>query len=128
MNEKIKWNRETSFTIREHFIRNRLPAPNATGRERVARQMWPIFMELGNSSRSPVLNAVNTWAIFQETVHLVKVEAKEIPARGRDKSWQSAVGSKQWGAPIAHCLLPTGSCYCLFLILFFYLFLAALFY
>ena len=93
MNEKIKWNRGISFTIREHFIRNRSPAPNAIGRERVARLMWPIFMELGNFNRFPVLNAVNTWAIFQESVLLVKVEAKEIPARGRDD--QFAIGNKQ---------------------------------
>jgi hypothetical protein len=38
---------------------------------------------------------VNTWAIFQGTAHLVKVEAKETPGRGRDKSRQSAVSSRQ---------------------------------
>jgi len=61
--------------------------------EQAIKQMLPIFMVLGNFSRSPVLNAVNTWAIFQEFVLLAKVEAKENPARGRDD--QFAIDNRQ---------------------------------
>ena len=60
---------------------------------REGKRILPIFTELENSNRFPVLNAANTWVIFQERNPPIG-EEKEIPILAQGDPTE--MGNKQY--------------------------------